>query len=475
MADNFNLVAIMSSDTLLIVDDEKDLLVGLQRLGGNVLNCTIETADSASKALTLLSTLNIGLVLSDIRMPGMSGMALLDEITAHHPATDVILMTAYGTIDQAVTALQKGATDFVTKPLHYDQLFHTLNKCFERRHLITKNQELEWQLKQRKRNCFIGTSPPLQQVLATITKLADLPVTVLITGESGTGKELAARTIHRSSNRAHNRMIGINCAALPESVLESELFGHKKGAFTGADKDYPGLFVAANQSTLFLDEIGEMALPLQARLLRVLQEREVRPIGDTDVRKIDTRVLASTNRNLEDMVARGEFREDLYFRLNEIPLTMPPLREMVEDIPFLVDHFLNNYCHDYDHAATSLSDKALELLCQAHWPGNIRQLQNVLKRVVLFGEETAIFSGELNRPDPIPLCSDSSLTELVRLDYKQAKQNVLSSFTNGYFSHLLHSTGGNISQAARLCGLERQSLQQLLKKYCISAEPFRNQ
>jgi transcriptional regulator with GAF, ATPase, and Fis domain len=304
-------------------------------------------------------------------------------------------------------------------------------------------------------------------------RVADSQVTVLITGESGTGKELAARTIHRLSSRGTRDMVAVNCAALPEAVLESELFGHCQGAFTGAERDYPGLFAAAHGSTLFLDEIGEMPLAIQAKLLRVLQEREIRPIGSTVSRKIDVRILASTNRDLKAAIRAGSFREDLYFRLGEITLSMPPLRAMREDIPLLLRHFLEIYSAEFRRPMKKISSAALRAACQASWPGNVRELQNAVKRAILLGQEE-ILPADLELSDDRCLCTDTDLDALAKLDYRTAKESILKKFSTAYFSRLLERNQGNVSATARDCGLERQSLQQLLKRYGISAKQFRN-
>ncbi len=465
----------MITNKLLIVDDEIDLLSGLKRLVTSKLGCKVYIASSAKTALEILKEKRCQLVLSDIRMPDMDGMKLLETITGDYPQADVILMTAYGTIDQAVDALQKGACDFVTKPLQHKHLFHILSKCFERRQLIEKNLELQRAVKKHQlTRQFIGSSPALQKALSIMERVADSAVTVLITGESGTGKELAARTIHRLSGRNKKEMIAVNCAAIPEAVLESELFGHKKGAFTGADKDHPGLFAAAEGSTLFLDEIGEIPLAVQAKLLRVLQEREIRAIGDTATRKIDVRVLASTNCNLQVGVQEGTFRKDLYFRINEITLPMPPLRMMIDDIPLLSQKLVEQFCAELNRPQKMLSPDAMRVVCGASWPGNVRQLQNVLKRAILLGREDVIDPDDLDLGDGHSLCSDSDIENLIAMDYRSAKIEILRKFSTVYLSKLMSATAGNVSKAARECGLERQSLQHLLNKYGISAQSFRN-
>ncbi len=466
----------MSDRALLIVDDEPDLLAGLRRLAEPELNCRVFTATSGREALAVLREHPCSIVLSDIRMPDMDGMELLAAIKTASPETDVLLMTAYGTIDLAVAALRQGACDFVTKPLRHPQLFHSLGRCFERQELIRKNRTLERQLrKHHGATGFIGSSPLLEKALTTMQLVARSQVTVLITGESGTGKELAARTIHALSDRGDREMITVNCAALPEPVLESELFGHRKGAFTGANRDHPGLFTAAEGSTLFLDEIGEMPLDLQAKLLRVLQEREIRPVGDTRTRKIDVRILASTNRDLKTAMREGAFREDLYYRLGEITLTMPPLRAMADDIPLLSRHFLDCFRREQGLADKTLSPESLRALREAPWPGNVRQLQNTIRRAVLLGAGDVITPADLELdPGDTCLCSDTDLDTLSRMQYRQAREEVLKKFSSAYLHRILIRHQGNVTRAARACGMERQSLQHLLKKYQIRAADYRS-
>ncbi len=464
----------MNEKTLLIVDDEPDLLAGLQRLAATELDCRILTASKGTDALKILGSKEVQVVLSDIKMPDMDGLELLKKIRNLHPETGVILMTAYGTIDLAVEALRCGAYDFMTKPLNHSQLFHTIDNCFERLRLVAENTSLENEVRRhRSKNQLIGESPALEKVKQTIALVADSPVSILVTGESGTGKELAAATIHRLSSRSSREMVAVNCPAIPESTLESELFGHKKGAFTGADTDHPGLFAAAHGSTLFLDEIGDLPLRLQTKLLRVLQEREIRPLGSIRTRKIDIRIIASTNQDLQEKMKAGEFREDLYFRLSEISLTMPPLRTMLGDVPLLTSHFIDLYSRQLGRKRKDISAQALDKLCKAPWKGNVRQLQNTIKRSVLLSQGQLIEPEDLDIEACEEICTETNLEALTAMDYRQAKNTVLQKFTTAYFTRLLQQNKGNVSRTARQCGLERQSLQQLLRKFHISASDFR--
>ena len=465
----------MSSNSILIVDDEIDLLAGLKRLARSELDCEVHTASSAAQALDVLENVPCQLVLSDIRMPDMNGMELLERITARYHHIDIILMTAYGSIDQAVEALHKGASDFVTKPLQHGQLFHTIRKCFERQRLIAQNQDLTNRLeKQRLKKKFIGNSPALRKALSIMELVADSAVTVLITGESGTGKELAAQTIHQLSGRGTREMVAVNCAALPEAVLESELFGHRKGAFTGADRNHPGLFATADGSTLLLDEIGEMPMSLQAKLLRVLEENIIRPVGDTSSRKIDTRILAATNRDLGEAVRTELFVRICIFVLIEVTLQMPPLRDMADDIPLLTMHCINKFCNDSQRPAKTLSAQAMQIISQASWPGNVRQLQNVLKRAILLSPGKTIEPEDLDLPDSSCFCRNVDIETLSTMKYQQAKETLLEQFQTAYLEQLLKSNQGNVSEAARQGGLKRTSLQRLLKQHRIDADKYRS-
>ena len=329
------------SNTLLIVDDEADLLSGLKRSITMELDCEVLTASSGAEAIDILTTRHLDLILTDISMPGMNGMTLLDKIMEVDASATVIMMTAYGTIEIAVKALKHGAYDFIQKPFDFDALIRLLKKGFERSWLLKENCRMREQIGESSPlSNLVGSSKRMKQVHSQIQTLSRTDVTVLITGETGTGKDIAAQAIHQLSIRKEKPFITVNCPALPEGLLESELFGHKKGAFTGADSDKKGLFDQAAGSTIFLDEIGDLPLSLQTKLLRVLQNREVTPVGAVKSHKIDVRIIAATNQHLTEKIGTGEFRADLFYRLNVANLVMPPLREIREDIPLLVNHFL---------------------------------------------------------------------------------------------------------------------------------------
>lgn len=463
-------------ETILLVDDAPDLLRGLKRLIEPVIGCRVLLAESAQQALDVLSSNRVDVVLTDIRMPGMSGMELLDRVRSRHPHTNVVLMTAYGSIDQAVEALKKGAYDFVTKPLDEYRLFHTLHNCMEHRRLLRKTEILEEKLKEKEQlSSFVGESPALQKVLHTIRMVAGTDLSVLITGESGTGKELAARTIHELSGRARKKMVAVNCPAIPETLLESELFGHRKGAFTHAVHDKKGLVEMAHGSTLLLDEIGDLPAMLQTKLLRLLQEGEIKPLGDIRTRSVDIRVISSTNRDLQEKVLRGEFREDLYYRLNVVSIRMPPLRELREDIPPMAVHFLNLYAAEAGLQAKVFAPEAIAALMADPWKGNVRQLQNTVKRAAALSPGNIIQVEHLGLGGAVPPSPCRPAAKLCDIPYRNAREQVLRSFAVEYLTELLTRTRGNVSSAALQCGLERQSFQHLMRKYNIRSDEFRKE
>ena len=374
---------------ILIVDDEPDLLTGLQRTFMKRLpEVTVQTAKDGNEALVTLEQDDIDLVLMDIMMGETNGLEILDRIHTIQPELTVIMMTGYGTIELAVDAIRRGAWDFITKPLELDTLARLLRKGLERSYLLNENRQLRNQiLPKTSVPGFIGKSVPMQHFYKTIKTTAGSGYTVLIRGASGTGKELCARAVHLLSDRSKKPFVMVNCPAIPEHLLESELFGYKKGAFTGAERDHNGLFLQADGGTICLDEIGDIPVSIQIKLLRVLQEQEIKQLGATSPRKIDVRIIASTNADLETKTGDGRFREDLFYRLEVLTLRMPSLCEIAEDIPLLSTHFLNEVQKELGKEKKSLSPAALEVLCSHRWPGNIRELQNVIRRAFLFCNE----------------------------------------------------------------------------------------
>ncbi len=385
----------MLSGNILIVDDETSLLEFLSVLcSGEGLSVT--TARSVREARERLAERTPDLVLCDMLMPDGNGLELLREIKGGDSRTSVIMMTAYTSTKNAIDAMKLGAYDYVPKPFDIDELKAVLERALEKNRLYEENTYLRRELEQRYAfKNIIGRSPKMQAIFGLIERVARTASTVLIHGESGTGKELIARAIHFSSPRATQRVLAINCGAMPENLLESELFGHERGAFTGALRDKKGLFQEANHGTLFLDEIGEMSLTMQVKLLRVLQEKLVRRVGGTTEEPVDVRIIAATNQNLAEKIVRGEFREDLFYRINVIPISIPPLRSRREDIPLLVDHFLHKYSAALGVPPKRISAEAMRLLESHSWPGNVRELENLIERAIALSTGSAITNSDL--------------------------------------------------------------------------------
>jgi DNA-binding NtrC family response regulator len=367
--------------TVLVVDDEPSNLASLQKIFERE-QMRVLTADSAKAALDVVRKQRVQVVLTDLMMPGTSGLELLKAVREVAPDTEVVVMTAYGTVETAVQAMRDGAYDFVEKPLKRMTIVKSVRKAAERQSLVVENRSLRQELKLLTTREIVGQSGTLRRVLDVATQAAPSSATVLILGESGTGKELLARFVHGKSGRASGPFVAVNCAAIPESILEAELFGHERGAFTGAVNRREGRFAKARGGTLFLDEIGELSPAVQVKILRVLQEGEYEPVGGNTV-KSDARIVAATNRDLAAEVEAGRFREDLYYRLNVIALTAPPLRSRREDIPLLVDHFLGVYCRKNGRARLSVPREVLARLSDYGWPGNVRELENVVERAAV--------------------------------------------------------------------------------------------
>jgi DNA-binding NtrC family response regulator len=452
---------------LLIVDDEPDMLRLLSRSVGEDLDCEVVTAGSGPDALALLAQNTFDLALLDIRMPGMDGLELLEEIQTRHPGFTVVMMTAFGAIEVAVKAIRKGAYDFITKPFDHDELIHHLKNALERGRLISENRRLKARVDTEQRfQGLVGVSPAMQTVFDSLEMLGKSDVTVLITGASGTGKNLAARALHDLSSRREGPFVRVSCPTVPENILESELFGYARGAFTHAVADRRGLFQEADGGTIFLDEIGDISPAIQAKLLQVLEEKEFRPLGRNRSVQVDVRVVAATNSDLEDRMAQGEFREDLYYRLCVVEVHMPPLSERREDIPLLVDHFLGRHNPAPDQDPKRLTPALLAQFVQHPWPGNVRELENLVKRGVVMS------SGDSVGPEAVgwqasACVADLNTDDLSAIPYREAKEDVLSQFNRRYIRSALEKTGGNVTQAARRSRIERQSFQQIMRKYDI--------
>ena len=472
----------MAKERLLIVDDEMDMLEGLRRmLSYELENVEITTASEARQALSRVRQIPVDLVLLDVRMPEIDGLELLDALKKEDPRLTVIMMTAYGSIEVAVEAMKRGAYDFITKPFDKETLLRMLNKGLERNRLIRENLNLRQRVGDTAGfEGFVGQSFPMSRLYERIQTVANTDYTVLIQGQSGTGKELVAHALHGLSKRRNRPMVAVNCPAIPEQLLESELFGHKRGAFTGADRDQTGLFEEASGSTLFLDEIGDIPVAIQAKLLRVLEEHEIKPLGASTTQKVNVRIIASTNRDIEEKIRKGSFREDLYYRLNVVTLRTPSLSEIREDIPLFVNHFTRTACSELGISPKYFSAEALEELMNRCWPGNVRELQNLVRRVVVFSPDSIIRAAELQTLEGLKTPSSfNEEIEMQRTDeiepYRQEKERIVTRFTSAYVSGLLKKTGGNVTRAAELSGLGRASLQKIMRRLGIKSDRYKEE
>ena len=445
----------MAKQKVLVVEDEE--------LMRNILRTLLEdegyevfTSDSAESALQIFPENSIDVTVTDIKMAGIDGLGLLDRIKAMDEHALVIVMTAFSSVDSAVAALRKGAYDYITKPFVNEDLIHTVRNAIRNRELFAENRALRRELNRRiNRSDIIGSSDAMGQILNLVQKVADTSAAVLIQGESGTGKELIARSIHFNSSRSAKPFLAVNCGALPESLLESELFGHTKGAFTGAVSDKKGLFRSADGGTIFLDEIGEMPPPLQVRLLRALQEHEVTPVGSSTPIKFDARVIAATNRDLEKEVESGTFREDLYYRLNVIEMTLPPLSERRQDIPSLVRHFLGRAAEKQSTVEKPISNEAMSALRNYEWPGNVRELENAVERAF-------ILSGDEIRAEDLPPKIRRSVGTG---EWNDNGRPPLEEVERRYVLETLESTGHDKVAASRILGIDLSTLYRKLKRY----------
>jgi two-component system NtrC family response regulator len=451
-------------ETILIVDDEKNYLVVLEALLGPE-GYEIITTDNARDALRLVRESDLDLVITDIKMPGMNGMVLLEECKKIKPELPVIMMTAYGTIEMAVEAMKNQAYDYITKPFQNEQLKLTVKKALDNYRLIKQNKLLSEALSDRfKFGNIIGKSKPMIEIFDSISKLAQARASVLITGPSGTGKELIAKAIHYNSPRKDRPFISVNCGALTETLLESELFGHEKGAFTGAVAMKKGRFELSDRGTLFLDEIGDMPPPLQVKLLRVLQEMEFERVGGTRTIKVDVRVLSASNRNIKEEVAKELFREDLYYRLNVMNIEVPPLRERIDDIPLLVKHFIEKYRGDEGKSKIELSPDVWKVLYNYSWPGNIRELENVIERAVVLNPGGLISLEDL----PEELAGAEVEFDVERfIPPNVPLPEALEQIEEKLIRRALAQCNNVQSHAAEMLGITKSLIQHKMKKYSI--------
>lgn len=462
----------MAVDTILIVDDENDLAKGLQRMIQQAFGCRTLAAGSGVDALQIVGNDAVDVVLADILMPEMDGFLLLKKIKARHPAITVIMMTAYASIEKAVEAIKLGAYDFIQKPLNQERLMHLLKKGLELNRLVRQNARLiNAMCRKDELTKLVGQSNPIQAIREKIAMLAESEATVLINGETGTGKELAAHAIHNLSNRGRHTLVTVNCPALPETLLESELFGYTKGAFTDALDHRMGMFDQAHRSTIFLDEIGDISPPVQSKLLRILQDKEVKPLGSQKSHTVDVRIIAATNQDLELKMKQNTFREDLFYRLNVASITMPTLDQVRSDIPLLVDHFLEQVACEQNKPKKSVCPEVLNELLSRSWPGNTRQLENLIRRWYAMTSDREITQHHLFAE------AGASEADSMDLDlekpYQDLKERAVEAFTLDYLNRLLQQTKGNISLSAKISGLRRQSLQKIIKRYGIDVSHFR--
>ncbi len=449
---------------VLIVDDERSmrefLAIVLKKEG-----YAVSVAAHGADALSALDKEIFDLVLSDVKMPGLSGIDVLKAVKAASPSTIVLMMTAFASTDSAVEAMREGAYDYLTKPFKIDEVKLLVKNALEKKELLAENARLKQEVHERSAfDQIIGRSEKLSKVLDLIRKVADTSSNVLIFGESGTGKELVARAIHYNSRRRDRPFVTVNCSALPEPLLESELFGHMKGAFTGAVCNKEGLFEIADEGTIFLDEIGETPLGIQVKLLRVLQEKEFRRVGGTRDTKIDVRIVAATNQDLEKAIAEGRFREDLYYRLDVIPIRLPPLRERPEDIPLLVEVFLAKFNREMGKSITKVAPSAIDLLCGQEWRGNVRELENVMERVV------ALASGDTIGHEQFRECLQRPSDETVSMSLPAEGldlEGVIGRIEKDLLLKALQRANGLKKGAASLLGLNFRSFRYRLQKYGI--------
>jgi two-component system NtrC family response regulator len=443
-------------ERILIVEDEdlmRELLTKI--LAGE--NYRIYQAPSAEEALKLMQDQAYDLVLTDLRLKGMNGLQLLTEVRVLDPDIVVIVMTAYASVETAVEAMRKGAYDYITKPFINEEIRVMLRRALNQRHLSRENRHLKRELRERYRfENIVGNSEAMERVYRLIEKVSAISSNVLIVGETGTGKELVARAMHYNSERSDRPFVAVNCGALTETLLESELFGHVKGAFTGAIANHEGFFRKADKGTLFLDELSEVSHGLQVKLLRAIQEREVIPVGGREPLKFDVRFIAATNKNLEDEVKKGTFREDLFYRINVITIPLPPLRDRKEDVPLLVNHFLQKYAQRLGRPSVKISREALQVLVNYDWPGNVRELENMIERAVALCEEDVIETTDL----------PEKLTQ-VRIAIRDLDEYevTLDALEEQHIKKVLHKVSGDKVKASQILGINLSTLYRKLARY----------
>ncbi|MBK8998938.1 MAG: sigma-54-dependent Fis family transcriptional regulator [Myxococcales bacterium] len=456
----------------VLVADDKDTILGLF---GRILSDRFEvvTATDGQRALALALNDEFDVVVSDIRMPGADGFTVLRELKRAKPEVEIVLMTAFGSVEKAVEAMKEGAYDYLAKPFDPDEALLTIERAVERKRLREQARDLSAALGNIAHfDRLVGKSAAMQQLFELLERAAGSDATVLITGESGTGKELAARAVHAKSARKSGRFVAVNCGAIPETLIEAELFGHVKGAFTGAVGDRRGLFEEAHGGTLLLDEVGDLPLSMQVKLTRVLQEHSVRRVGESQERRVDVRVVAATNADLKAAVGAGRFREDLFYRLNVFPVRLPPLRERREDIPVLAAHFVDRHRGRYGGGVDGFAPEALSALVRHDWPGNVRELENAIERALAVIDGPRIPLEAL--PEEIAAQGRPRLAgDLGRLTYREVVDIARDRVSREYLVALMREFEGSVTHAAERAGMERETLHRLLKRYGLRSDEFK--
>ncbi|GAB4134438.1 MAG: sigma-54 dependent transcriptional regulator [Ignavibacteriales bacterium] len=442
---------------ILIVDDEKEMVESISKLFSYKDDFDVTAFSDSSEAMLRIQKEKFDIILTDLKMKPVSGLDILKFAKQTNPETSVIVLSGYGTIEASVEAIKSGAFNFIEKPFPSKKLFEVIDKALESRNNVDEDSS---EIKG-----FIYNSEKMRNLIQLVKKVAKQEMNVLIVGESGTGKELIARAIHQLSKGSINPFVPVNCGALPETLFESELFGHEKGAFTGAVTSKPGLLEFAEGGTFFFDEIGDMSLNLQVKILRMLEEKKIRRVGGQKEISINVRIVAATNRNLEELVATGKFREDLYYRINSLRLEIPPLRERREDIIPLIKFYLKEYCQSSDKFDRKLTPEAEELLKSYSWPGNVRELQNIVSRLQFICTNNLITENDL----PLPLVKERDFfdQDIFNMKYKEAKEKIIEKFELDFLTYYLRKNNGNVTKTAEECGIDRRSIHRLISKYNI--------
>src|SRR5512143_391178 len=462
----------MERARILVVDDKENILKLFARILGDAYEVT--TAADGGRAISLIGAQEFDAIVTDLRMPGADGFEVLRAAKANTPETEVVMMTAYASVQDAVTAMKQGAYDYLQKPFDPDDATLVIARALERKRLRARTETLRRELEGvYSFHNLVGKSAPMKEVYQLLEQAAKLEITVLLNGETGTGKELAARAIHYHSARKERRFVAVNCGALPSELIESELFGHAKGSFTGAVGAKPGLFEEAEGGTIFLDEIGELPLAVQVKLNRVLQEKEVRRVGDNRPTQVNVRVIAATHRDLKAEAAAGRFREDLFYRVNVFPVLLPALRDRREDIPLLATHFLEKHASALRKEISGVEPDALRALTGYTWPGNVRELENAVERAVAVASTSKIELRDL--PPDVKSTQEGAIPGevLAKMPYREAVDLARDRVSRDYLTALMREHDGNVTHAAQRAGMERESLHRLLKRYAIRSDDFK--